>query len=286
MRGGTFLLGAGLVHLLAALEFPGETEDRLIQAVSPDLYSGGAKPGVRIVEREARFNRASVEAAPDTVEVPTITLKKALPYRRQQGDVPPFSRQFVEAGSLKYYGAANKRPSTVETYSKDDSSSSPVLKYFGAAAPMGSVSEIPELNYFGAAASTGSVPEIPELNYFGAASNSLPWQQRPQLQPQSYRSYPVSLAQSSPATSKAKPLRAAVEKRPAPLPARLLYNKEGRSLDAQRTKYAAANKQEFLQARPDPGHNNARHVARLKQSQPKSNLVLDFGFFLPYFFVV
>ena len=112
--GWRFLLSAGIVHLLVvstASQFESSVEDRFVQSFSPDLYSADAgdseKPQLSFKTSDVRFNRASVEAAPDTIEVPSFTQRKADAYNLEPEETQPFSRQFIESGSLKPYGAAS-----------------------------------------------------------------------------------------------------------------------------------------------------------------------------------
>ena len=101
------------VGLSLVLSTATSLEDRFIQAASPELedtLAGSGKPKIRLYStladiEETKFSRDAVEAAPDALNIPTFSKPSNLPYLRSD-NVGPFSRQFVEAGSLKYYGGA------------------------------------------------------------------------------------------------------------------------------------------------------------------------------------
>ena len=110
----SILLSAGFIPLLVGCVLTlGESEnlaDRLVQNFSPDFSQGlggvRVKPKLRInIEPvESMFSRASVEAAPDTIQTAFFSKPKVQTYSLSENALP-FNRDFVESGSLKVYGA-------------------------------------------------------------------------------------------------------------------------------------------------------------------------------------
>ena len=294
----SILLSAGvcplLVGLVLSLDGAEYLEDRLIQRFSPDVggrkendfgVGGGSKPSLRVAatEPETRFSRDSVEAAPDTVATPSFSEVKAQSYTQEE-ESTPFSRSFVESGSLKYYGAASQNPyvSTYSNFNLDrypappaavltyygaavaEAEQEPAVTYYGAAAaaPKG----FPALTYYGAAAAAPE--EFPALPYYGAAK---PYNSFPQFS--AYRAVPTSVARESTGDTRL-PLRSAVEARPQQQSYKL-YRSQDKNLNDLRERYQNQNNRQFSQARKDPNHKTGKHNESLSQVQTKSKHVSD-----------
>ena len=261
-----FLLVAGIVHLLAASaasQFEADTEDRFVQSFSPDLEdngsNGAAKPRLIIETSEVKFSRASVEAAPDTIEVPSFS-QKADAYTIDTEDATPFNRQFIEAGSLKPYGAAElarySSPVNPVAYlylGRLDQDPSP-FKYYGAAAPY-SASQSAATPYFAATyPAANDISFTPQQQYY----NYL----------QSYRAFPAVPGPVKSTGEVAHPLRSAVEHRPVTSEP---YQARSMDLEDLRRKYEAAHDQPFVQSRQDPNHKaGSKHYERLAEINTRS----------------